>query len=47
MVRRLVDAWKDGDVQLLDQLLNQDKRSDPTNTRCSVLQAKFEMDAGD
>ena len=30
MVRRLVDAWKDGDVGLLDQLLNQDKRSDPT-----------------
>jgi len=30
MVRRLVDAWKDGDVKLLDQLLNQDKRSDPT-----------------
>jgi len=29
MVRRLVDAWQDGDVQLLDQLLNQDKRSDP------------------
>jgi uncharacterized protein YbaP (TraB family) len=30
MVRRLVDAWKDGNVRLLDQLLNQDKRSDPT-----------------
>ena len=30
MVGRLVDAWKDGDVGLLDQLLNQDKRSDPT-----------------
>jgi uncharacterized protein len=30
MVRRLVDAWKNGDVRLLDQLLNQDKRSDPT-----------------
>jgi uncharacterized protein len=30
MVRQLVDAWKNGDVQLLDQLLNQDKRSDPT-----------------
>jgi uncharacterized protein len=30
MVRRLVDAWKEGDVHLLDQLLNQDKRSDPT-----------------
>jgi uncharacterized protein len=29
MVRRLVDAWKDGNVRLLDQLLNQDKRSDP------------------
>jgi uncharacterized protein len=30
MVRQLVDAWKNGDVRLLDQLLNQDKRSDPT-----------------
>jgi uncharacterized protein YbaP (TraB family) len=30
MVRRLVEAWKDGDVHLLDRLLNQDKRSDPT-----------------
>jgi uncharacterized protein len=30
MVRRLVDAWKNGDVHLLDQLLNQDERSDPT-----------------
>jgi uncharacterized protein YbaP (TraB family) len=30
MVGRLVDAWKNGDVGLLDQLLNQDKRSDPT-----------------
>jgi uncharacterized protein YbaP (TraB family) len=29
MVRRLVDAWRDGDVRLLDRLLNQDKRSDP------------------
>ncbi len=29
-VRRLVEAWRDGDVRLLDQLLNQDKRSDPT-----------------
>jgi uncharacterized protein YbaP (TraB family) len=29
MIRRLVDAWKDGDVRLLDQLLNQDKRADP------------------
>jgi uncharacterized protein len=30
MVRRLVAAWRDGDVPLLDHLLNQDKRSDPT-----------------
>ena len=30
MVGRLVDAWKDGNVKVLDQLLNQDKRSDPT-----------------
>ena len=29
MVSRLVDAWKDGNVRVLDQLLNQDKRSDP------------------
>ena len=29
MVRQLVDAWKDGNVRLLDRLLNQDKRSDP------------------
>jgi uncharacterized protein YbaP (TraB family) len=28
-VRRLVAAWKEGDVPLLDELLNQDKRSDP------------------
>ena len=29
MIRQLVNAWKDGDVQLLDRLLNQDKQSDP------------------
>jgi uncharacterized protein YbaP (TraB family) len=29
MIRQLVNAWKDGDVQLLDRLLNQDKRADP------------------
>ena len=29
MVRQLVDAWKDGNVRMLDRLLNQDKRSDP------------------
>jgi uncharacterized protein len=29
MVRQLVTAWKEGDVRLLDELLNQDKRSDP------------------
>jgi uncharacterized protein YbaP (TraB family) len=29
MIRRLVNAWKDGDVRLLDRLLNQDKQSDP------------------
>jgi uncharacterized protein len=29
MVRKLVNAWKNGDVQLLDRLLNQDKRADP------------------
>lgn len=29
MVRQLVNAWKDGNVQLLDRLLNQDKRTDP------------------
>lgn len=28
-LRQLVKAWKDGNVQVLDQLLNQDKRSDP------------------
>jgi uncharacterized protein len=28
MIRQLVSAWKDGDVQLLDRLLNQDKRTD-------------------
>jgi uncharacterized protein len=29
MIRQLVNAWKDGDVRLLDRLLNQDKRADP------------------
>jgi uncharacterized protein YbaP (TraB family) len=29
MIRRLVSAWKDGDVRLLDRLLNQDKQADP------------------
>jgi uncharacterized protein len=29
MIRRLVNAWKDGDVRLLDRLLNQDKEADP------------------
>jgi uncharacterized protein len=29
VIRQLVNAWKDGDVQLLDRLLNQDKRADP------------------
>jgi uncharacterized protein YbaP (TraB family) len=29
MIRQLVNAWKDGDVQSLDRILNQDKRSDP------------------
>jgi uncharacterized protein len=29
MIRRLVNAWKDGDVRLLDRLLNQDKQADP------------------
>jgi len=29
MIRRLVNAWKDGDVRLLDRLLNQDKKADP------------------
>jgi uncharacterized protein YbaP (TraB family) len=29
MVRQLVKAWKDGDVQSLDRILNQDKRTDP------------------
>jgi uncharacterized protein YbaP (TraB family) len=29
MIRQLVEAWKDGDVQSLDRLLNQDKHSDP------------------
>jgi uncharacterized protein YbaP (TraB family) len=28
-LRQLVKAWKDGNVQLLDQLLNQDKQSNP------------------
>ena len=30
MIRQLVDAWKNGDVRLLDRLLNQDKRAEPT-----------------
>jgi uncharacterized protein len=29
MIRQLVNAWKDGDVRLLDRLLNQDKQADP------------------
>lgn len=29
MIRQLVYAWKNGDVQSLDQLLNQDRRADP------------------
>jgi len=29
MIRQLVTAWKDGNVQVLDRLLNQDKRADP------------------
>jgi uncharacterized protein YbaP (TraB family) len=29
MIRQLVGAWKDGDVQLLDRLLNLDKLADP------------------
>ena len=29
MIRRLVNAWKSGDVRLLDRLLNQDKQADP------------------
>jgi len=29
MIRQLVHAWKDGNVQLLDRFLNQDKRTDP------------------
>ena len=29
MIRQLVNAWKDGDTQMLDRLLNQDKRADP------------------
>lgn len=29
MIRQLVNAWKDGDVQSLDRILNQDKRTDP------------------
>jgi uncharacterized protein len=29
MIRQLVAAWKDGNVQVLDRLLNQDKRADP------------------
>jgi uncharacterized protein YbaP (TraB family) len=29
MIRQLVNAWKDGDTQMLDRLLNQDKQADP------------------
>jgi uncharacterized protein YbaP (TraB family) len=29
MIRHLVAAWKDGNVEVLDRLLNQDKRADP------------------
>jgi len=29
MIRQLIDAWKDGNVQMLDRLLNQDRRADP------------------
>jgi uncharacterized protein len=29
MIRQLVSAWRDGDVESLDRLLNQDKRADP------------------
>ena len=28
-LQQLVDAWRDGNVQVLDRLLNQDKQSDP------------------
>jgi uncharacterized protein YbaP (TraB family) len=28
-IRQLVNAWKNGDVQLLDRLLNQDQQADP------------------
>ena len=29
MIRQLVNAWRNGDVESLDRLLNQDKRADP------------------
>jgi uncharacterized protein YbaP (TraB family) len=29
MIRKLVEAWREGDIQTLDRLLNQDKRADP------------------
>ena len=29
MIRRLVNAWKNGNTQVLDRLLNQDKQTDP------------------
>lgn len=29
MIRRLVNAWKNGDVRLLDRLLNRDEQTDP------------------
>jgi uncharacterized protein len=29
MIRQLVNAWEDGNVRLLDRLLNQDKQADP------------------
>jgi uncharacterized protein len=29
MIRQLVSAWRNGDVESLDRLLNQDKRADP------------------
>ena len=46
MIRQLVNAWKDGNVQLLDRLLNQDKRADPVTHDDTVLQAECKMDAG-
>jgi uncharacterized protein YbaP (TraB family) len=29
MIRQLVNAWRDGDVESLDRLLNQDQKADP------------------